>query len=291
MPDAPAAGRSLPRTALQRAGRSTRFAGRRATAPWRPLPDFVIIGTQRGGTTSLYQWLAAHPQVTPSLKKEVHYFDGQYFRGERWYRAHFPLGHEGRVTGESDPYLLFHPLAPVRVAADLPATSKFIAVLREPTQRAISQYWHWRRQGDLETETLERAIELEPSRLAPERERFLRGERCHEYIAHSYVARGEYAPQLARWFDAVGRDRVLVVESERLFGDADASREIVEWLGLPAHAVPYPVVNGAPRLEEADPALVERLQAHFAPWNEQLFELLGRELWTGPPAGGPGHSW
>ena len=55
------------------------------------LPDVVILGAQRGGTTSLFDWLATHPSVAPSTTKEVHYFDRHYANGERWYRAHFPL--------------------------------------------------------------------------------------------------------------------------------------------------------------------------------------------------------
>jgi hypothetical protein len=264
-----------------RVRRAAARAVRYATVSLRPLPDFVILGTQRGGTTSLYRWLASHPNVAPASEKEVHYFDVQYHRGERWYRTHFPTRSPGQITGESTPYLLFHPLAPQRVARDLPDTTKFVVLLRDPTQRAISQYWHVRRQGDREPESLERAMELEPQRLATETDQFVRGEPSPEYLLHSYMARGEYAPQLHRWFDAVGRERILVLESERLFADPAASQEVLDWLGLPPHTRRYPVTNGAPRLEEASAELADRLDAHFAPHNEELFALLGRKLWSG----------
>jgi len=274
---------------MQRLAVSSAFAGRYLSAGYRPLPHFIILGTQRGGTTSLYRWLSTHPDVTPALKKEVHYFDGHYDKGMRWYRAHFPLGHRGRISGESCPYLLFHPLAPGRVAGDLPVTARFIVLLREPAERAISQYWHWRQQGRWETESLERAIELEPERLAPHAERFLRGERSVDHIAYSYVARGEYAGQLRRWFDAVGRERILVLESEKLSTDPSASVRVLDWLGLEPHREPFPVSNAARRLEEASPELVTRLRDHFEPHNRELFGLLGHELWTDlpeVPAGG-----
>ena len=265
--------------ATRRLRRSSRFAVRYLTARWRPLPDFVIIGAQRGGTTSLYTWLTGLPGVAPSLKKEAHYFDYNHHRGSRWYRAHFALRRGDRITGESSPFLLFHPLAPARAAAELPAHTTFIVLLRDPTERAISQYWLWRRQQKWEEESLERAIELEQERLGPHQEQFARGERSHEHIAHSYVARGEYAEQLRRWYAAVGRDRVLVVESERLFSDPAASEEVLAWLGLPPTDVPYPVTNGAPRLEEAGPDLVARMDAHFEPHNAALRAMLGRDLW------------
>src|SRR5581483_4847486 len=117
------------------------------------LPDFVILGTQRGGTTSLYRWLVSHPDVAPAMKKEVHYFDDHYHHGLRWYRAHFPVRRAGRITGESSPYMLFHPLAPERAAADLPDRTRFIVLLREPAESAISQYWQWRRRRLWETES------------------------------------------------------------------------------------------------------------------------------------------
>jgi hypothetical protein len=255
--------------------------GRMLTADLRSLPDFVILGTQRGGTTSLYRWLASHPDVAPALKKEVHYFDGNYDKGLRWYRAHFPFRWDDRITGESCPYLLFHPLAPARVAKDLPASTKFIVLLREPSERAISQYWLWRQRGQWETESLERAIELEPERLAFEYERVMRGEQSTKHIAFSYVARGEYASQLRRWFDAVGRDRILVLESERLYTDPATTQSALDWLGLAPHRLPFPAANGAARLDEVNPELMGRLREHFAPHNRELFELLGHPLWTG----------
>lgn len=267
---------------------STRFAGRYLTAGRRSLPDFVIIGAQRGGTTSLYQWLGTHPRVTPAFTKEVHYFDDYYEeRGIRWYRAHFPYPRSGQITGEASPYMLFHPLSPARAASDLPSTTRFIALLREPAQRAISQYWLWRKTNLYETESLDRALELEPERLAIESERVLRGERSVGHMAFSYVARGEYASQLRRWFEAVGRDRVLVLESERLYVDPTASAHVLEWMGLAPHGEPYPALHGAARPSEENAELESRLRRHFEPHNRELFELLGYELWRKEPDSPP----
>ncbi len=272
--------RPLSRRVSQRARRSLTFAGRYSTADLRSLPDFVILGTQRGGTTSLYRWLMSHPGVAPGLKKEVHYFDDYYHHGMRWYRAHFPFKRSGRITGESCPYMLFHPLAPARAARDLPPDTRFIVLLREPAQRAISQYWLWRQRHLWETEPLERALELEGVRLAAENERVLRGERSPEHMAFSYVARGEYAPQLRRWFEAVGRDRILVLESEKLYVDPAEPRRVLDWLDLPPHHLPYPVANSAKRWDKESERLLIELEAHFEPHNRELFELLGYEMWT-----------
>ncbi len=138
-----------------------------------------------------------------------------------------------------------------------------------------------------ETEEIDRAFELEPARMAAAEPAVLAGRRSVEHVAYSYVARGEYAPQLRRWFDAVGCERVLVLESERLYVDRATSERVLSWLGLPPNPDPYPVVNGAERPAEGTPELVDRLRAHFAPWNEELFSLLGRRLWEGDPTGEP----
>src|SRR3954447_18625468 len=121
----------------QRAGQlavELRHSVRRPTARWRMVPDFLIIGAQRAGTTSLFHYLQRHPSVMQSSIKEVHYFDGSYNRGRRWYLSHFPLRRAtsgGRITGEATPYYLFHPTVPTRVAVDFPDV-KLIAILRDP---------------------------------------------------------------------------------------------------------------------------------------------------------------
>ena len=272
---------SLPRRLVTSGDTAWRYA----TAGLRSQPDFVILGAQRGGTTSLYDWLSAHPRMAPASRKELHYFDVHYGRGPRWYRSQFPLTRSGRVTGEASPYMLYHPLAPGRAAADLPERTRFVVLLREPVERTLSHYWYSRRLKLWETEPLERALALEPERLAGETERVLRGERSFAHACFSYVGRSEYAGQLEAWFAAVGRDRVLVVESEAMYTGTDTRDRIADWLGLAPHRAAFPATNQSHRLDEPGPELRERLRAHFEPHNRRLFDLLGTELWTGPGGG------
>jgi hypothetical protein len=216
--------------------------------------------------------------VAPLKYKELHYFDVHYDRGERWYRTHYPIARGARSI-ESSPYMLFHPLAPVRAGADLPAKTRFIALLRDPVERAISHYWHERRLGR-ETEPLEVALALEDERLAGQTELVERGEKSFQHRNRSYQARGLYADQLRRWFEAVGPDRILIVESEELFRRPEVASEVLDWLGLERFDVPFPAVNEARREHEADIAVQQNLNRHFAPHNEELFELLGRRMWN-----------
>lgn len=251
---------------------------RRATAGLRPWPDYVIIGAMRCGTTSLYLWLCDHPDVAPSARLEVNYFDRRYHRGPKWYRSQFAVGRKGRITGESSPYMLLHPAAPGRAVADLPASTTFIALLRDPVDRAVSHYW-FEREVRRESESLTDALKLEADRLAPFEEDIARGKAPKEHRWRSYQARGEYAPQLRRWLAEAGPDRLLVLESESLFADPDVARQVTDRLGLAPHARPFPQANAAPRREDTPREAVEILERHFEPFNEELFQLLGRRLW------------
>ena len=250
----------------------------RLTAPARMLPGFLIVGAQRCGTTSMYRALSAHPAVRKAvLHKGVHYFDMNYDRGLSWYRAHFPLQAtaRGAVTFESSPYYLFHPLAAERIAADLPGV-RLLVLVRDPVERAYSAYTHERARG-FETESFERAIELEPQRLRGEAERVRAepGYLSHSHQHHAYVTRGQYAEQLARLAGLVGPDRIHVADSGDFFTRPEPVYDaVLDFLGLPkADYPPFEQHNARPR-SPISPALQASLDSHFRPFDEQLSQWL-----------------
>jgi Sulfotransferase domain len=248
------------------------------------LPDLVIIGAQRSGTTSLHAWLCSHPKVAPFQIDEVHFFDGaKYNRGLRWYRAQLPMRVRFRCQVEASPYMLLHPLAPERAARDLPAESRFVALLREPVERALSHYWRNRKVGR-ENESFAEALKSEDERLRGSLDALRRGEASHAHRWFSYRTRGLYAEQLERWFGAVGRDRVMVIESERIFRDPQVSAGVLQWCGLPPSTVPYPSFNAIPRVATETAEAAAELRTWFEPHNEALFELLGCRLWEDAPS-------
>src|SRR6266496_2269605 len=157
---------------------------RGTTYPIRLLPDFLIIGTQRGGTTALYHYLKTHPCIASASTLDTHFFDKKFSKGLGWYRGHFPTrlekfyaehlrGHPF-VTGEANSSYLFHPHVPKRVAQELPQ-AKLIVLLRNPVDRAYSQYYHAIELGR-ETFSFEEAIQYEQERTAREREKILADE-------------------------------------------------------------------------------------------------------------------
>jgi hypothetical protein len=258
------------------------------TSRGRVLPDFLIIGTQRGGTTSLYKYLVQHPNLSRALTKELRFFDLNYQRGLPWYRSRFPSRRRREMSerrgaelmvGEASPDYLFHPLAAARVAHDLPH-AKLIVLLRNPIDRAFSHYWHQFKRGH-ETLTFDQAVAAEPDRLAGELDRILADPSyvSYERHHHSYLARGIYVDQLAAWMELIPRDRFLIERSEDLFQDPRAVfKRALEFLGLPDHDLTEYETFNAFSSGQMELALRARLVEYFRPHNQRLEAMLGRAL-------------
>jgi hypothetical protein len=266
--------------------RRLRAEYRQLTGTLRGLPSALIIGTQKGGTTFLFDYLVQHPDVLPPLNKEIHYFDLNYARGVTWYRARFPYSYQLRghaMTLDASPYYLAHPLVPQRVTDLLPG-AKLIVLLRNPVDRAFSHYQHEVR-GGRESLSFPQAIEREAERLAGEEERLRQESAYYSYNHHrySYMLRGVYIEQLRRWALHFPRSQLLVLQSERLFRDPAAATVAVQgFLGLrPQRFERYePSYQGNyERGMSAD--LRTRLASYFEPYNRELYQWLGEEFdWT-----------
>jgi Sulfotransferase domain len=263
--------------------RELRAGYRRLTGPLRGLPSALIIGAQRSGSTSLFNYLAQHPDVLPPLGKEIHYFDLHYARGLRWYRGRFPFAHRLRppaITIDASPYYLAHPLAAERAHRLLPEV-KLVALLRNPIERAFSHYQHEVRDGR-ESLSFAEALDREAERLAGEEERLQRdsGYYSFEHHRYSYTRRGHYLEQLERWTRWYPRSQLLVLQSEWLFRDpAAASAAVYEFLGLRPHRLEKykPFYQGA--YDRRIPADIrQRLVTYFEPLNRELYLWLDREL-------------
>jgi hypothetical protein len=251
----------------------------RATSTVRPLPDFLILGAQKAGTTALYAYLRWHPGITGPSWKEVSFFDRHYGRGTAWYRGHFPLRSRGRLVGEASPGYLFHPLAPERVREIVPA-AKLIVLVRDPVDRALSHYHHEVALGR-EPLTFEEALDAEPVRTRGEEAKMLRepGYFSRAWWDYTYLARGRYAEQIERWFAVFPREQLLVVPSEELSSDPSGSyARVLDFLGVAAHDLSdYPRVYEQ-TYGEMRPETRRRLTEHFAEPNRRLYDLLGRDL-------------
>jgi hypothetical protein len=286
----------VPPQGKQWAGYGLRSAGR-LTAAVRPLPDFLIVGTKRGGTTSLWNWLLQHPGVLPMFPsaenlKSPHYFYWHYHRGPNWYRSHFAstparavAARRGRgpaVTGEASPNYLYDPRVPGRAGALLPQ-AKIVILLRDPVERAYSHYKERVRAG-VEFLSWEEALTAEPYRLAGELDRMsadpLYYSRPMDY--YSYRDRGVYRPQVERWLAQYPAESVLIVRSEDLYQEPGRTfLTVTDFLGLrPVPLLDPKRFNYKKAAKMLDQTRAE-LSAYFEPHNAGLEELLGRSFgWT-----------
>jgi len=258
------------------------------------LPDFLIIGAQKAGTTSLYEYLKEHPAMRESRRKEVHYFDKtfNFKHGLNWYRSNFPLRDFKKetvdgivpITGEATPQYLFHPHA-ARRAHDVVPNAKIIVLLRNPIDRAYSHY-NVRERRAKENLTFEQALAAEEQRLRPELERMLADEYYYSfaYQLFSYQWRGHYAEQLEKWFVYFPRNKFLILKSEDMFADPQRTfDEVLAFLGLPPHQLKQvEAFNSASRLGAEYGGMkqetYQQLAEYFAPHNKKLYELLNRDF-------------
>ncbi|MBS43845.1 MAG: sulfotransferase [Nocardioides sp.] len=249
----------------------------------RELPTYVVAGVKRGGTTSLDEYLTAHPLVLRGLvEKGCRYFDVNYDRGPAWFRRHLPLSADvdrleerlgtRPVLGESSPYYCFHPEAPARIAAELPAARLFL-VLRDPVARAWSHYQYEVARGFEDLSPVD-ALAAEADRLALPDEQA----RWHAHRHFSYVARSRYAEQVARLHAHFDPSQLLVLASEDVFTrPADTVARALEHLGLPPHHLDrYPAHKPTPRNQPVPEEFAARVRAAVADDLATLPDLLPR---------------
>ncbi len=254
------------------------------TAPLRPLPNFLVIGAQKSGTTSLFHYICQHPQVFTNNYKEIHFFDLHYQLGANWYRSHFPLGGRllpRRYIGEATPYYFCHPHAPRRIAALLP-TVKLIVILRNPVERAISHYFHEKKKGREQLSLLE-ALQQEEERCTGEWQKMLNEPSylSQTHQSFSYKQRGIYIEQLQRYWDFFSKQQMLILESSRLFTEPLAVlKQVFDFLEIDSSIVIQDVAvkNANPSKNAAPPEVYAYLEQFFAPHNEMLQNALGQDF-------------
>ena len=255
-------------------------------------PQFIIIGAAKCGTSSLYTYLARHPNVIPSIVKEIDFFSKpkNFGYGLPWYLAHFPwLGEEApRITGEASPSYFHHPEVPQRIATALPNV-KLIALLRDPVDRLISHYEHWVRQG-YETRSLEEVTATELYHWQGVSPEAIEATQAHlkesNRLNHNYFYQGLYAHHIQHWLRHFPPDQLLVLTLEEM---ADAPQKVLrqtcQFLDLPDFSLErYPQINSGQYNPQSDRDRHRQALADaFAPHAQPLEDLLQRPLpWNSP---------
>ena len=261
------------------------------------LPDCLIIGAQKAGTTTLYLSLLDHPNVVGPDLREIDFFSYQYKKGLNWYRARFPASilrfYETQVrsapflTCESSPSYMLDPRAPGRARKHLPQV-KIVALLRDPVERAYSHYRMMVRFG-YEELSFAAATAAEEERIGEERDRLLTDPSFSQplsqnFMTYSYLHGGLYVDRLEPWLQTFPREQVLVLQSEELWKDNGLYESVLVFLGLPKDEIDvyvnryYGKGKQAPKPNDIDPVLKAELRAYFAPHNQRLVERLGQNF-------------
>ena len=285
------------------------------------LPNFLVVGAMKAGTTSLTLYLAAHPDVYVPPGKEAHFFerDERWGRGVDWYREWFAGAGSQRAIGEGTAGYMFFADVPARMAAVVPE-ARLIAILRDPVERAYSHYLHTRtRAGERRTfsQIVDEELQDNSFRSLPLSRQALG--RSH------YLARGLYLQQVQNLCEHYDRDALLVLLLDDLeLHPGRAFRDVCRFLKIDDTVVPENVgtrvnpyveprsqrlwdlalrlrllralPNGVrmaairalvrfdPDHPPMDPDVRARLSGYFAAPNAALGEWLGRDLshWGSP---------
>lgn len=244
-------------------------------------PDFLIIGAQKSGTSSLLYYLGQHPEIAIPDIKEIHYFDVKYHKGIEWYEKQFPCKTDAfKITGEATPYYLFHPLVPQRVALHYPEI-KIIVLLRNPINRAYSQFWMIKNRGQESLQTFEEAIESEAERVKPEIVRILTNPeyRSKSHQHHSYLSRGKYFEQLQNWFIYFSITNFCFIKTEKLLLKPISELEkLYSFLGIKFTEQINLSLQRTGEYPPMKPETRKMLNNFFQPHNEKLKTIIGDEF-------------
>ena len=242
-----------------------------AAAISRHEPDFLIIGAAKCGTTSLYNYLIEHPDVAGAAAKELRFFDVKFHKGWDWYLAQFPQRGVAQLAGESSPNYIFDPSVPARVKAALP-NAKLIVMLRNPVDRAYSQYTFRTRRLETASFTDEMRADLDRWQATGMAVEKVEG-------SPSYIARGIYVDQLERWLAHFPRNQFHIIRSEDLFEEpAPVFDAVLQFLDLrPWRPEQFRAFN-AGTYETMERDMRELLARLYAPHNRRLESLLGRSF-------------
>jgi len=260
------------------------------TGPLHILPDFYIIGTQKGGTSSLYDYLTEHPSIESCYSKEPSYFDRYYERGLNWYKINFPfkiqkflmtkIRKKIFLTGEASVRYLDHPFTPERIKKITP-NAKFIVLLRNPVSRSFSQYVRVKG-NNREQLSFEEAFHNESKRTRDDFEKIFSNplHYADSYFTYSYFERGIYVDKLKHWMKVFPKEQFLIIQSEIFFKNpSDTLNQVLDFLEL-NHIVlnEYKIRGKVNKNKNFDLDFQKQLSDYFKPHNQRLYDFLGKKF-------------
>ncbi len=243
-------------------------------------PNFIIIGAEKCGTSSLYQYIVEHPHVLGAIEKEIHFFTYNFDKGLDWYRSHFyPLAPNNHyITGEaSTSYIACHSNTPQRVLKLFPQV-KLITVIRDPVARAISHYHQLVRLGK-EYRSLEEVVQTELAILKNVDDIWAIKQQ-YWVQAKGILWHSLYVYFLEQWLKVFPRKQLLILRSEDLFTNTqDTMSKVFNFLEIGEFPKKnYKAYNSGGKYIQSKESLIQQMKDFFEPHNRKLENLIGIKL-------------
>ena len=255
------------------------------SGPIRSLPDFIIIGAVRSGTTSLYYNICQHPCVLSAAYDELGFFDSNFHLGLNWYRSLFPTlfskwmvkyNKKFAITGEDTPFYIWSPLVAKRILKILP-NIKLIVLFRNPVDRAYSNYHLTIREGN-ENLSFEDAIQVELKNLENTNIEFEHDVKKYT-IPSSYIVKGFYADQLKIWLELFNPEQLFIVSTEDLESNPQKTLDsIYDFLKIPKNHKLIPEKQKVASYPEMKNETRKFLIDFYKKHNAELFAMIGQKF-------------
>ena len=254
----------------------------------RVIPDFLVIGAKRCGTTSLYQHLSEHPCISRSPRDNIGFFNENYHLGINWYKSLFPTVFYKKKMESKNKQCLFFDVTSTYMEEELTAKNvyevnpnqKIIVILRNPVDRAYSHY-HVNVKEKSEKRSFEDAIFEEMNRIKSERIIQNKNKNLRVFTPNNihYLKKGFYALQLKSWFKIFPREQILVLSTEEFQEDQNLIyKKIFDFLNIPNMKIKNTEKmekgNYIPMKDKTRTLLLD----YFIQYNHELFELINSEF-------------
>ncbi len=275
---------------------SLKFFLRRITSNLRTYPDFIIIGSGRAGTTSLYSYLIQHPNIMTSFSHreqkvaDLHFFEYMISSSTNWYRSHFPTNiskkllqlrtKDSVISGEFTSTYMYHPSVPKRIF-DLIPNIKLIVILRNPVDKVYSAFSQQFQFKEFTT-SFEEYIESELKRIKiienkPDLKTF--NEDFESIAVPNILRHGIYHTYLKNWLDIFPKKQIYVLDSKDLHDNTQETLDnIFKFLEIqPVNISDTSKINVG-NYSKMDKLTRRKLLDFFTPFNDKLNDLLGTKF-------------
>jgi len=253
---------------------------------FRLSPDVMIVGFHKTATTSLHNYLIQHPNIIKPLRKEIGYFSVFFWRGEMWYRSHFPTKfmkyiksrkNENFLVLDSDPICSYHPYSPQRIHDNLPKT-KLIFILRNPIDRAWSDYNQDLNRGWIPKISFEEKMKEDDTNfinmINSYKSEKLLGDDLYD-LPRPYLSIGKYVVHIKKWLDYFPNEQILFLTTDEIKSDLNTSlKKIFKFLDIPEKNISNTKKHNVRKYPKMNSDTRVKLIEYYKPYNSELEKLL-----------------